>query len=67
MSLLKHIILIKIIAQSENNCSHFHASDRDGIPIPGMLMLDVSILYTGAYMIKKDYLIRALRLIHMEK
>lgn len=38
-----------------------------GIPIPGMLMLDVSILYTGAYMIKKDYLIRALRLIHMEK
>lgn len=32
-----------------------------GIPIPGMLMLDVSILYTGAYMIKKDYLIRALQ------
>lgn len=32
-----------------------------GIPIPVMLMLDVSILYTGAYMIKKDYLIRALQ------
>lgn len=60
MSLLKHIILIKIIAQSENNCSHFHASDRD-TPILVILMLDMSILYTNAYMIKKDYLIRALQ------